>query len=162
MQSPISSPIPFPISLPTPTPIGDRQICRPYYRRPRETVIFLYASFDQTQDFFMYLTIDMSSQQITKVLTIKENYFDSYFSEIQDDFEYKGLLRKCVLINSKGGVYAFCHKSIQEYFVVKYFLNLIKKIFITDKVDENALRKSKHYSQDITNYQTENKKRLKK
>ncbi|CAD8210407.1 unnamed protein product [Paramecium octaurelia] len=96
-------------------------------------------------DFSTFLAIDMSLRQLTQVnykqkrklyiSSVKEernvevSWDDSYFDENQDDFEYKSLLRKCMLINSKGSLYAFNHKSIQEFFVANYIINLIETIF---------------------------------
>ncbi|CAD8105109.1 unnamed protein product [Paramecium sonneborni] len=112
------------------------------------------------KDFSIYLAIDMSQRQITQVnykqkgkLFIKQaeeerkveiSWEDSYFSENQVDFEYKTLLLKCMLINSKGNIYSFNHKSIQEFFVAKYILDLIEKIFIKEnqRIDENIIYKS--------------------
>ncbi|CAD8132531.1 unnamed protein product [Paramecium octaurelia] len=112
------------------------------------------------QDISMYLAIDMTQRQITQVnyqqkgklfiqqvekeRKIEVSWEDSYFSENQEDFEYKALLHKCMLINSKGSVYTFNHKSIQEYFVAKYLLNLINRIFIneTQNVDQETLAQS--------------------
>ncbi|CAK69830.1 unnamed protein product (macronuclear) [Paramecium tetraurelia] len=111
-------------------------------------------------DFSIYLALDMSQRQITQVnykqkgklhiqqaeeeRRVEASWEDAYFSENQDDFEYKAILRKSMLINSKSGIYAFNHKSIQEYFVAYYLLNLITRIFIKEKliVDEMALYKS--------------------
>ncbi|CAD8197248.1 unnamed protein product [Paramecium pentaurelia] len=125
------------------------------------------------QDFSIYLAIDMSQRQITQVnyqqkgklfiqqveeeRRIEVSWEDAYFSENQENFEYKGLLRKCMLINQKGGVYAFNHKSIQEYFVAKYLLNLFQKIFINEKqiVNETSLYKSS-FNKDLFNLSQEN------
>ncbi|CAD8198784.1 unnamed protein product [Paramecium pentaurelia] len=119
------------------------------------------------QDFSIFLAIDMSKRQITQVnynqkgklfiqsakeeRKIEVSWEDSYFSDNQDDFEYKTLLRKCMLINSKGSIYSFNHKSIQEFFVAKYILNLIEKIFIKEKerVDNNILQKSSFNSSEF-------------
>ncbi|CAK64635.1 unnamed protein product (macronuclear) [Paramecium tetraurelia] len=112
------------------------------------------------QDFSIFLAIDMSQRQITQVnykskgkLYIKQaeeerkvevSWEDSYFSDNQDDFEYKTLLRKCMLINSKGSIYSFNHKSIQEFFVAKYILNLIERLFNNESqsVDQTVLQSS--------------------
>ncbi|CAD8191441.1 unnamed protein product [Paramecium octaurelia] len=112
------------------------------------------------QDFSIFLAIEMSMNQLTQVnyqqkgklhivqvqleRKVEVSWEDLCFSENQDDFEYKTQLRKCMLINSKGSVYAFNHKSIQEYFVAKYIVNLIEKIIPKENqtFDENFLKKS--------------------
>ncbi|CAK79314.1 unnamed protein product (macronuclear) [Paramecium tetraurelia] len=130
------------------------------------------------QEFSIFLAIDMTMRQLTQVnyqqkgrlyisqvqkeRNVDVSWEDSYFSENQDDFEYKTLLRKCMLINSKGSVYAFNHKSIQEFFVAKYIVNLLEKNIFKENqtvdqhfLDQTSFNKSlfnlslEHYSGTI-------------
>ncbi|CAD8121214.1 unnamed protein product [Paramecium sonneborni] len=64
---------------------------------------------------------------------------DQYFSELDSDFNYKLLIRKCSLLSSKGSQHSFTHKSIQEFFVAKYILNLLENIY--NKRDEQQIDK---------------------
>ncbi|CAD8112077.1 unnamed protein product [Paramecium sonneborni] len=111
------------------------------------------------QDFSLSLAIDMSMRQITQVnykqkgkLQIQNlhedrndqiTWDDLYFDEISDNQEYKSLLKKCMLINSKGNLYAFNHKSIQDFFVAKYILKLYQTIFNQNQdINIQSLEKS--------------------
>ncbi|CAD8109796.1 unnamed protein product [Paramecium primaurelia] len=116
------------------------------------------------QDLSLYLAIDMSMRQITQVnykqkgkLQIQnvhedrndqKSWDDLYFDQILDNPEYKSQLRKCMLITAKGNLYAFNHKSIQDYFVAKYIQKLYTSIFDQNQViDIKSLEKSIYNNQ---------------
>ncbi|CAD8140545.1 unnamed protein product [Paramecium octaurelia] len=110
------------------------------------------------QFFCASLAVEMTLRELTqvnykqkgklKLLSEKEDlqdvsWEDHYFSENEADSKYKTQLRKCMLINAKGSLFSFNHKSIQEFFVADYILNLFDKLFVDDnEVDEKLLRKS--------------------
>ncbi|CAK92590.1 unnamed protein product (macronuclear) [Paramecium tetraurelia] len=110
------------------------------------------------QFFCTSLAVEMTLRELTqvnykqkgklKLLSEKEDlqdvsWEDHYFSENEADSKYKTQLRKCMLINAKGSLFSFNHKSIQEFFVADYILNLFDKLFADDnEIDEKLLRKS--------------------
>ncbi|CAD8084357.1 unnamed protein product [Paramecium sonneborni] len=119
-----------------------------------------YESFMiDLKDFSTNLAIDMSIRQLTQVnyqqkgklilqqviynKNIHNSWEDCYFSENEQDSDYKGLLRKCMLICSKGNQFAFNHKSIQEFFVANYILNFLEKAIEIDfKINQEELLQS--------------------
>ncbi|CAD8122656.1 unnamed protein product [Paramecium sonneborni] len=101
-----------------------------------------YESFEQ--DIFQFsqsLALDMSIRDLSQVnykqkgkLNLESKYnsfknFDDwpnqYFSDTLDDQDYKKLIRSCILVSAKGSTYSFNHKSIQEFYVAKYILELL-------------------------------------
>ncbi|CAD8172290.1 unnamed protein product [Paramecium pentaurelia] len=103
------------------------------------------TTLNDLQDFSQYLALDMTMNQLTQVnykqrgkLQIAECFKqeqnenlweDFYFDENQSNSEYCNFLRKCIILSSKGSIYTFNHKSIQEFFVAKYILNLLESMF---------------------------------
>ncbi|CAD8119830.1 unnamed protein product [Paramecium sonneborni] len=64
---------------------------------------------------------------------------DQYFSELDSDSDYKKLIRKCILLSSKGSQHSFTHKSIQEFFVAKYILYQLENIYNNKLSDEQQI-----------------------
>ncbi|CAD8119818.1 unnamed protein product [Paramecium sonneborni] len=64
---------------------------------------------------------------------------DQYFSELDSDSDYKQLIKKCILLSSKGSQHQFTHKSIQEYFVAKYIFNILENIYNNKLSDEQQI-----------------------
>ncbi|CAD8081390.1 unnamed protein product [Paramecium primaurelia] len=110
-------------------------------------------------EFSMHLAIDMSIRQLTQVnykqkgklilqqiknnINLYNSWEDCYFSENEQDSDYKQLLRKCMLITSKGSQHSFNHKSIQEFFVADYILKFLEKYSESDiTIDCQVLQQS--------------------
>ncbi|CAD8129604.1 unnamed protein product [Paramecium sonneborni] len=93
------------------------------------------TTLNDLQDFSLYLALDMTTNQLTQ-----ENYSQHYFDENQSNSEYCNFLKKCILLSSKGSIYTFNHKSIQEFFVAKYILNLLQAMF--QEQDESIVRRN--------------------
>ncbi|CAD8125983.1 unnamed protein product [Paramecium sonneborni] len=106
------------------------------------------------QDFSTYLALDMSLREISSInykqkgkLDLQHtkddgkqygSWEDCYFNEHLSDSEYKQFIRKCSLIQSKGSNHSFNHKSIQEFFVAQYILQLFESIQL-QKTDNQSL-----------------------
>ncbi|CAD8129842.1 unnamed protein product [Paramecium sonneborni] len=67
---------------------------------------------------------------------------DQYFSELDTDSDYKQLVRKCILLSSKGSQHSFTHKSIQEFFVAKHIFNLLENTQNNNESDKYQLQNS--------------------
>ncbi|CAD8129545.1 unnamed protein product [Paramecium sonneborni] len=103
------------------------------------------TTLNDLQDFSLFLALDMTKNQLTQVnykqkgkLQLEENFKqgqnqnsweDYYFDENQSNSEYCNFIKKCILLTSKGSIYTFNHKSIQEFFVAKYILTLLETMF---------------------------------
>ncbi|CAK74512.1 unnamed protein product (macronuclear) [Paramecium tetraurelia] len=91
--------------------------------------------------FSSNLAIDMTINQLSQItyqqkgkLKLSNNYnrqqndddwFDDYFNDSQQELDYNKLIRSCILLNAKGSNYSFTHKSIQEFYVAKYIIDLL-------------------------------------
>ncbi|CAD8089921.1 unnamed protein product [Paramecium sonneborni] len=94
------------------------------------------------------LALDMSIHQTTTIqnrvkgqLKLKskwignnnEYWYDQYF---EGDEEYCNLIRRAALLIKIGNNYSFTHKSIQEFYVAKFILGLLKKIQVDIKLED--------------------------
>ncbi|CAD8165631.1 unnamed protein product [Paramecium octaurelia] len=91
--------------------------------------------------FSSNLAIDMTKNQLSQItyqqkgkLKLTNNYsnqynndrwLDDYFNDSQQEIDYYKLIRSCILLNAKGSIYSFTHKSIQEFYVAKYIIELL-------------------------------------
>ncbi|CAD8120542.1 unnamed protein product [Paramecium sonneborni] len=75
-----------------------------------------------------------------------DDWIDEYFNDSQQDLDYNKLIRSCILLNAKGSSYSFTHKSIQEFYVAKYILDLLLQSVNQDlnenNLDEKQIMKS--------------------
>ncbi|CAD8165613.1 unnamed protein product [Paramecium octaurelia] len=92
-------------------------------------------------EFSSNLAIEMTKNQLSQItyqqkgkLKLTNNYtkeynddvwLDDYFNDSQQELDYNKLIRSCILLNAKGSIYSFTHKSIQEFYVAKYIIELL-------------------------------------
>ncbi|CAK74524.1 unnamed protein product (macronuclear) [Paramecium tetraurelia] len=92
-------------------------------------------------EFSSNLAIDMTKNQLSQItyqqkgkLKLTNNYnwqqnddgwLDDYFNDSQQELDYNKLIRSCILLNAKGSIYSFTHKSIQEFYVAKFIIDLL-------------------------------------
>ncbi|CAD8054298.1 unnamed protein product [Paramecium primaurelia] len=117
-------------------------------------------------DFSESLALEMTvhdqtyfSHKVQGVLKLKkaqecigpeQNWSDQYFNGELEEQQYKKIIRSCILLSCKGNVYSFTHKSIQEFFVSKYIINLFDNHFEKKKLQLKDLELSL-YNKDIFN-----------
>ncbi|CAK74527.1 unnamed protein product (macronuclear) [Paramecium tetraurelia] len=91
--------------------------------------------------FSSNLALEMTKNQLSQItyqqkgkLKLTNNYnwqqnddgwLDDYFNDSQQELDYNKLIRSCILLNAKGSIYSFTHKSIQEFYVAKYIIELL-------------------------------------
>ncbi|CAD8128400.1 unnamed protein product [Paramecium sonneborni] len=80
-----------------------------------------------------------------------ENWEDQYFDNFLGDQEYNKILKSCILLTAKGNSYSFLHKSIQEFYVGRYVLRFLTKIFKLDINNDQKLIKESLMNQQTFN-----------
>ncbi|CAD8049460.1 unnamed protein product [Paramecium sonneborni] len=88
-------------------------------------------------EFSHRLANEMTFRDLSQVqfqpsgLLFKKNnidWKDQFFNDDEIGGVYKRLFRKCIPIKQKSGIYSFNHKSLQEFLVAKWFIELLTKI----------------------------------
>ncbi|CAD8072803.1 unnamed protein product [Paramecium sonneborni] len=107
--------------------------------------------------FSQSLALDMTIRDLSQVkykqkgkleLVSKYNSFknviddiwpNQYFSDTLDNKDYNAVIRSCILVSAKGSTYSFNHKSIQEFYVAKYILDLL--LFFDCEISFESLKR---------------------
>ncbi|CAD8055927.1 unnamed protein product [Paramecium primaurelia] len=122
--------------------------------------------FTDLINFSQSLALELTERQLTQANYIKKSYvdfsndgripqqewIDKYFGQQGIVAEQKYLLRKCALLNQKGNTISFIHKSIQEFYVSKYILDLLFKLPTLNLEDLNV-----YINEKLKNQQNKNK-----